>query len=67
MAPFGEIVGTNPSDLKHVMELLRCSDGLGVVILAHAHRWDEFYRLYGTRSSGMKRRLVCIWIYPNGT
>ena len=45
MAPFGEIVA-NPSDLKHVMELLRCSDGLGVVILAHAHRWDEFYSVY---------------------
>ena len=30
-APFGGIVA-NPSDLKHVVELLRCSDGLGVVI-----------------------------------
>ena len=30
-APFDEIVA-NPSDLKHVVELLRCSDGLGVVI-----------------------------------
>ena len=28
---FDEIVA-NPSDLKHVVELLRCSDGLGVVI-----------------------------------
>ena len=37
MAPFDEIVA-NPSDLKHVGELLRCSDGLGVVILARAHR-----------------------------
>ena len=27
--PFGEIVA-NPGDLKHVVELLRCSDGLGV-------------------------------------
>ena len=29
--PFGEIVA-NPSDLKHVVELLSCSGGLGVVI-----------------------------------
>ena len=33
MVPFGEIVA-NPSDLKHVVELLGCSDGLGMVILA---------------------------------
>ena len=57
MAPFGEIVA-NPSDLKHAGELLRYSDGLGVVILAHAHRWDEFYSVYGTTQSGMNRRLV---------
>ena len=29
--PFGKIV-INPSDLKHVVELLGCSDGLGMVI-----------------------------------
>ena len=33
VVPFGEIVA-NPSDLKHVVELLGCSDGLGMVILA---------------------------------
>ena len=59
MAPFGEIVA-NPSNLKHAGELLRCSDGLGVVILAHAHRWDDFYSVYGTTQSGMGRRLVLI-------
>ena len=63
MAPFGEIVA-NPSDLKHAGELLRCSDGLGVVILAHAHRWDEFYRLYGTTQSGSERRLVNRRVLP---
>ena len=31
--PFDEIVA-NPSDLKYVVELLGCSDGLGMVILA---------------------------------
>ena len=34
---FGKIV-VNPSDLKHVVELLGCSDGLGVVIWARMHR-----------------------------
>ena len=35
--PFDEIVA-NPSDLKHVVELMGCSDGLGVVILTRYHR-----------------------------
>ena len=34
---FGKIV-VNPSNLKHVVELLGCSDGLGVVIWARMHR-----------------------------
>ena len=37
VVPFGEIVA-NPSDLKHVVELLGCSGGLGMVILAGARR-----------------------------
>ena len=36
---FGEIE-VNPSDVKHVMELVGCSDGLGMVIMAHTHHWD---------------------------
>ena len=39
LVPFGEIV-INPSDLKHVVELLGCSYGLGVVITTRAHLWD---------------------------
>ena len=31
VVPFGEIF-INPSDSKHVMELLGCSDGLGMVL-----------------------------------
>ena len=34
---FGEIE-VNPSDLKHVTELVGCSDGLGMVIAAHTRR-----------------------------
>ena len=44
MVPFGEIVA-NPSDLKHVAELLGCSDGLGVVILAVTRRRAVFRAL----------------------
>ena len=36
---FGEIE-VNPSDIKHVMKLVGCSDGLGMVIMAHTHHWD---------------------------
>ena len=39
--PFDEIAA-NPSDLKHFVELLGCSDGLGMVILTHMHRWGAF-------------------------
>ena len=39
--PFDEIVA-NPSDLKHVGELLGCSDGLGMVITTRMLRWDAF-------------------------
>ena len=41
VVPFGEIFA-NPSDLKHVMELLGCSDGLSMVITTRMHRWDAF-------------------------
>ena len=41
VAPFDEIVA-NPSDLKHVVELLRCSDGLGVVITLGLHNLCMF-------------------------
>ena len=41
LVPFGEIVA-NPSDLKHVVELLRCSDGLGVVITVRLHHLCMF-------------------------
>ena len=40
--PFDEIVA-NPSDLKHVGELLGHSDGLGMVILTRAHVQSAFY------------------------
>ena len=36
---FGEIE-VNPSDVKHVMKLVGCSDRLGMVIMAHTHHWD---------------------------
>ena len=36
---FGEIE-VNPSDVKHVMKLVGCSDGLDMVIMAHTHHWD---------------------------
>ena len=36
---FGEIE-VNPSDVKHVAELVRCIDGLGMVVTAHTHRQD---------------------------
>ena len=39
--PFDEIVA-NPSDLKHVAELLRCSDGLGVAITVGLHHLCVF-------------------------
>ena len=41
VVPFGEIF-INPSDSKHVMELLGCSDGLGMVIKTRMLRWDAF-------------------------
>ena len=41
----GEIF-INPSDLKHVVGLLGCIDGLGMVITTRVHRWDAFYGLY---------------------
>ena len=40
--PFDEIVA-NPSDLKHVVELLRSSDGLDVVITTRSHHLCVFY------------------------
>ena len=43
VVPFGEIV-INPSDLKHVVELLGCSDGLCMVITTCMHLWDVFER-----------------------
>ena len=39
--PFDGIVA-NPSDLKHVAELLRSSDGLGVVIAVDFHHLCVF-------------------------
>ena len=39
--PFDEIVA-DPSDLKHVVELPRCSDGLGVVIAVGLHHLCVF-------------------------
>ena len=41
VVPRGEIF-INPSDPKHVMELLGCSDGLGMVITTRMLRWDAF-------------------------
>ena len=41
VVPFGEIF-INPSDSKHVMELLGCSGGLGMVITTLMLRWDAF-------------------------
>ena len=38
--PFGNIVA-NPSDLKHVVELLGCGDGLGVVLFGRYAPWDR--------------------------
>ena len=55
--PFDEIVA-NPSDLKHVAELLRCSDGLGVVITVGLHHLCVFYMRFPNPPSGMDRRLV---------
>ena len=45
VVPRGKIF-INPSDLKHVVGLLGCSDGLGMVITTRVHRWDAFYGLY---------------------
>ena len=42
MMPFDEIAA-NPSDLKHVLKLMGCSDGLGVVILVGLHHLRMFY------------------------
>ena len=39
--PFDEIVADS-SDLKHVVELPRCSDGLGVVIAVGLHHLCVF-------------------------
>ena len=36
---FGEIE-VNPSDVKHVMKLMGCSDGLGMVITARTQSLD---------------------------
>ena len=41
VVPFGEIF-INPSDPKHVMELLGCSGGLGMVMTTRMLRWDAF-------------------------
>ena len=43
VVPFGKIV-INPSDLKHAVELLGYSGGLGVVITTRTHLWGAFYR-----------------------
>ena len=43
--PFDEIA-VNPSDLKHVVELLECSDGLVVVITVDTrHLYVVYQRL----------------------
>ena len=55
--PFDEIFA-NPSDLKHVEELMGCSDGLGVVITFGLHHSYVFYTRFQTGQSGMRRRLV---------
>ena len=41
VVPRGEIF-INLSDPKHVMELLGCSGGLGMVITTRMLRWDAF-------------------------
>ena len=41
VVPFGKIV-INPSDLKHAVELLGYSGGLGVVITTRTHLWGAF-------------------------
>ena len=41
VVPRGEIF-INLSDPKHVVELLGCSDGLGMVITTRMLRWDAF-------------------------
>ena len=43
--PFGEIVA-NPSDLKHVGELMGRSNGLGVVITSGLHHLCVFYKRF---------------------
>ena len=48
--PFDEIFA-NPSDLKHVEELMGCSDGLGVVITFGLHHSYVFYTRF---SNGTK-------------
>ena len=45
MVPFGEIVA-NPSDLKHVGELMGRSNGLGVVITFGLHHLCVFYKRF---------------------
>ena len=57
VAPFDEIFA-NPSDLKHVEELMGCSDGLGVVIAFGLRHLYVFYARFQTGQSGMRRRLV---------
>ena len=42
MAPFDEIVA-NPSDLKHVVELSRSTDGLGAVVTVVLYHFCVFY------------------------
>ena len=41
VVPRGEIF-INPSDPKHVVSLLRCSDGLGVLVTAGIGHLDVF-------------------------
>ena len=55
--PFDEIVA-NSSDLKHIVELLRCSDGLGVVITVSLNHLRVFYWRLQKCYSGVSRRLV---------
>ena len=45
MVPFGEIVA-NPSDLKHVGELMGRSNGLGVVITFGLHHLCVFFKRF---------------------
>ena len=42
VAPFDEIVA-NPSDLKHVVELSRSTDGLGAVVTVVLYHFCVFY------------------------